>query len=251
MGVEGKIVLVTGASRGIGAATVMRLAAAGGRIVAASRDEAGLRRVADAARGGPGEVVAIGADVRSTPDVERAIDTALERFGGLDALVNNAAIGGLGRVVEQSEEDWQDVLSTNVLGTLRCCRAAIPALERRGGGTIVNLSSVSADDGFPHLAVYSASKAAILSLSSALRREVSEQRIRIATIRIHGVASEFLNAYPAERVTEAVGQWMRDGLMPAARRLIAPARVAEAIEFVIGAPPEASINDLEIRPLGG
>jgi NAD(P)-dependent dehydrogenase (short-subunit alcohol dehydrogenase family) len=249
MSVEGKVVLVTGASRGIGAATALRLARAGARVVAGSRNEERLREVAAAANGSRGEVVAVRMDVQRRTDVDLAMGVAMDRFGGLDALVNNAAVGALGRIEEQSENDWEDVFQTNVLGTLRCCQAAIPLLERRGGGTIVNVSSAAANDGFPLLGAYSASKAAIATLSIALRREVKDRKIRVSTIRIHHVLSDFLNAYPAPAVGTAIELWMKEGLLATAP-LIEPSHVAEVIEFIVGLERAASVHDIDIRALG-
>ncbi len=165
MSVEGKVILVTGASRGIGAATALYLARRGGKVVAAARSVDRLAAMAGQAEGLAGALAPVGMDVRRATDVEAAMRVAEERFGGLDAIVNNAAVGALGRVEDQSEDEWREVLETNVLGPLVCCRAAIPRLVRRGGGTIVNVSSAAAADGFPLLAAYSASKAAIAARS--------------------------------------------------------------------------------------
>jgi NAD(P)-dependent dehydrogenase (short-subunit alcohol dehydrogenase family) len=249
MPIEGKVVLVTGASRGIGAATAIHLARRGARVVAGSRNLERLAETAAAVKQSAGAIEAVALDVRRRADVEAAVATAVERFGGLDAIVNNAAIGALGRIEDQREEDWEDVFRTNLVGTLVCCRAAIPALARRGGGTIVNVSSAAANDGFPLLAAYSASKAAIATLSIALRREVKDRNIRVSVVRIHNVASEFLSAYPGERVGAAIDVWRKEGLLTAAP-MIPPDRVAEAIELVIAMPPEASVHDIDVRGVG-
>jgi len=248
MSLEGKVVLVTGASRGIGAATVLELASHGARVVAGARNVEQLEKLRRQGEGASGEIAVTAMDVRREPDVKAAIALARERFGGLDALVNNAAVGALGRIETQDAEEWRSVLETNVVGTLLCCREAIPLLAERAG-TIVNISSAAAADGFPYLAAYSASKAAIAALSMALRRELREQKIRVSTLRIHYVASEFLSAMPAERVGEATEVWRREGLL-AAVPLMQPARVAETIRFLIELPPEASVHDVDLRASG-
>jgi len=247
--VAGKVVLVTGASRGIGAATALELARAGAKVVAGARDTARLDEVLRKSDGLSGEVATIALDVRRDHEVDRAVALATSRFGRLDALVNNAAVGALGRVEEQTVEDWMNVLDTNVVGTLRCCRAAIPRIAAAGGGTIVNISSAAAADGFPRLAAYSASKAAIAALSLSLRREVKDRKIRVSTVRIHHVNSEFLSAYSAEQISVATQEWMREGLL-AMTPLISPSRVAEAIAFLIGLPAEASVHDIDVRAVG-
>ena len=248
MGLEGKVVLVTGASRDIGAATALELARHGARVIAGARNGAGLAELARRAGEARGEIAPLVMDVRQEADVKNAVASARERFGGLDALVNNAAVGALGRVESQSAEDWRTVFETNVVGTLLCCREAIPLLAERSG-TIVNLSSAAAEDGFPYLAAYSASKAAIAALSVALRRELKERKIRVSTLRIHYVASEFLSGYPAERLVEATGAWTKEGLL-APVPLMPPGRVAETIRFLLELPTDASIHDIDVRANG-
>ncbi len=249
MSVDCKVVLVTGASRGIGAATALELARGGAKVVAGARSVAGLDELRRKAKRVGGEIATVPLDVRRDDDVARAFAEAAARFGRLDALVNNAAVGALGLVEEQASEHWMDVLDTNVVGTLRCCRSAIPLLTAAGGGTIVNVSSAAAADGFPQLAAYSASKAAIAALSLSLRREVKDRKIRVSTVRIHHVMSEFLAAYSAERIAAATQEWMKEGLL-AMTPLISPVRVAEAIAFLIGLPPEASVHDIDVRAVG-
>ena len=165
MGLEAKVVLVTGAS-------ALELARHGAHVIAGSRNLLGLEALRERAREADGDIMPVELDVRREADVKKAGALARERFGRLDALVNNAAVGALGPVEAQSVEEWRTVFETNVLGTLLCCREAIPLLGTVGG-TIVNLSSAAANDGFPYLAAYSASKAAIASLSVALRRSRS------------------------------------------------------------------------------
>jgi len=248
MGLEGKVVWVTGASRGIGAATALELARHGAQVIGGSRNLVGLEALRKRAEGSGYEIVTLELDVRREADVKHAAAFIRDRFGRLDALVNNAAVGALGPVETQSVEEWRTVLDTNVLGTLLCCREAIPLLAS-GGGTIVNLSSAAANDGFPYLAAYSASKAAIAALSVALRRELKDRKIRVSTVRIHYVASEFLSDVPAQRVGEATEAWRKEGLL-AVVPLMSPARVAETIRFLIELPPEASIHDVDVRAAG-
>jgi len=248
MALPGKVAWVTGASRGIGAATALELARHGAHVIAGSRNQAGLEALRERAHGAEGEIVPVEMDVRREDDVRRVVELAADRFGRLDALVNNAAVGALGAVESQSVDEWRAVLDTNVLGVLLCCRAAIPLLAA-SGGTIVNLSSAAANDGFPYLAAYSASKAAIAALSTALRRELKQRTIRVSTVRIHYVASEFLSAMPAERIGEATEAWRREGLL-AAVPLMSPMRVAETIRFLIELPAEASVHEVDLRASG-
>src|SRR3989442_5133262 len=129
--------------------------------------------------------------MRSEGEGERIMSGAGPRHGRLDALVNNAAVGHVRAVVEGRTEEWGAVLETNVLGTLVACRAALRHMLPRGAGDIVNMTSASAHEAWPYLAAYSASKAAVHTLSRALRAEVAAQGIRVMTIEIHNLATEF------------------------------------------------------------
>ena len=177
----GRVALVTGGSKGIGAAIVRALADAGASVVSTSRSGG-----AEA-----GNVRQVRADVRSAEDAERAVGEAVSAFGGLDILVNNAGVGWFSPVAEMSVEDWHKVIDTNVSGVFYCCRAAIPQLRKRGGGWIINISSLSAKNPFPGGAAYSASKAALNNFSEALMQEVRHDNIRVSYVMPGSVATDF------------------------------------------------------------
>ncbi len=199
----GRVAVVTGASSGIGRAVAEQLAAAGVRVVLAARRAERLAEAVAAIRAAGGEAEAAVTDLRDEAQVERLIDGAVARHGRLDALVNNAAVGYIRPVAEGRSEEWRAVLETNVLGTLVACRAALRHMLPRGAGDIVNMTSASAHEAWPYLAAYSASKAAVHTLSRALRAEVAAQGIRVMTIEIHNVATEFASNFdPALRAPE-------------------------------------------------
>lgn len=179
----GQVALVTGGSRGIGLATARALAGAGTTVLVTGRHEQALAAAA-AAPGtvGPGAIEGVRADVRDPAGAAHAIAEAERRFGGLDILVNNAGVGGFATVEEMAIEDWQKILETNLSGVFYCCHAAIPALKRRGGGWIINISSLASVNPFPRGAAYSASKAGLNAFTEALMQEVRYDGIRVSSI---------------------------------------------------------------------
>lgn len=194
----GKRIIVTGAAHGIGRSFVLHLAGAGARVVAADVREDALAETCARARESGGEAVAVAADV-SSPEATRALAVAAsELLGGLDALVNNAAVvDGMRRrpFEEIPDDEWDHVLDVNVKGVWLCAKAAVPLLRAAGGGTIVNLASevaFSGSTGFPH---YVASKAAVVGLTRALARELGP-----AGIRVNAIAPGFIETEASRAV---------------------------------------------------
>jgi 2-hydroxycyclohexanecarboxyl-CoA dehydrogenase len=177
---EGKTALVTGAGAGIGAATALAFLADGARVLLVDRDGAALDQQLQAARatGSSTSVASFQADVGSESAAQAAVDEALRLFGGLDILVNNAARRNYAAVAEATASDWQEVLDVNLLGTANFCRAALPALRRSGRGSVVNVSSCYAVTGRKGMAVYDASKAAMLALTRTLAHEEARHGVR-------------------------------------------------------------------------
>src|SRR5207247_3286240 len=179
--------------------------------------------------------------------VERLIEGAAARHGRLDALINNAAVGHIRPVAEGRSEEWRAVLETNVLGTLVACRAALRHMLPRGAGDIVNITSASAHEAWPYLAAYSASKAAVHTLSRALRAEVAAQGIRVMTIEIHNVATEFASNFDPALLPAATERWKELGLLNPHTPLLAPEDVARAVPFQPAQPAHASVHHLTLR----
>src|SRR5437016_13282511 len=175
----GRVAVVTGGRSGIGREVAQERAAAGGRVVPAARRAGRLTEAVAAIRASGGEAEAVVTDLRDETQVERLIEGAAARHGRLDALINNAAVGHIRPVAAGRSEEWRAVLETNVLGTLVACRAALRHMLPRGAGDIVNMTSASAHEAWPYLAAYAASKAAVHTLSRALRAEVAAQGIQI------------------------------------------------------------------------
>jgi 3-oxoacyl-[acyl-carrier protein] reductase len=198
----GRLAIVTGASRGIGAATAEAMAAAGARVVLAARDREALSGVVRRVREAGGEATAVATDVSREADVERLFDAAQES-GPVKALVCAAAVLTPARFAETTTELWEDTLRVNLTGTFLCCRAAFDAMRAGGGGRIVNIASLSgvyATEKFPGLAAYNVSKFGIIGLTEAIAVEGKELGISAICVSPGAVDTEMLRrANPALR----------------------------------------------------
>ena len=191
LGLEGKIAIVTGGSDGLGLATAERLAAEGAKVVVCARREDYLRRAVEGIsdRTG-GELLAVRADVSIAVDIEKLVDSALDRFGGIDILVNNAGKSAAAGLEEVSDDDWQDDLNLKVMGAVRTCRRVIPIMRERGGGAIVNATIVGGKAPAARALPTSVSRAAGINLTKSLANEYATAGIRVNTVCIGLLKSE-------------------------------------------------------------
>src|SRR5262245_29011081 len=189
---RGQVAMVTGGSRGIGRAIAHALVANGVNVAITGRDETHLSEARRHIEGaGPAAVETLRADVRVYADVERAVSATVERFGGLDILVNNAGVGVFVNVAEMSPKQWSDVIDTNLTGVFNTCHAALPHLKNRGGGYIINISSLAGKNAFVGAAAYCASKSGLNAFSEALMQEVRYDNIRVTYVMPGSVATGF------------------------------------------------------------
>ena len=190
-----KVAIVTGGSRGIGRAIAAALLGQGVHVTITGVNREHLDKaegeLARAAVNGA-RVAAFAADVRDHLAVQSLVDETVRRQNGIDILVNNAGVGWFGTVESQGGDDWRRVMDTNVTGLFNCCRAAIPHLRRRGGGWIVNISSLAGSNPFAGGASYCASKAAVDAFSEALMQEVRQDGIRVSYIKPGSVNTDFM-----------------------------------------------------------
>jgi NAD(P)-dependent dehydrogenase (short-subunit alcohol dehydrogenase family) len=184
-----RVAIVTGGSRGIGFAIAGELLRSGHRVAVTATTAHGAEEAAE--RLGSDRVLPLACDVRDAASVRRAMQHVLERFGGLDALVNNAGVGVGAPIADLSHDEWARIIDTNLTGVFHCCQAAIPLLRRRGGGWIINISSLASKNPFAGAAAYCASKAALNAFSEALMQELRYDNIRVSYVLPGSVATEF------------------------------------------------------------
>jgi len=218
----GKVVAITGATSGIGAAAARALAGEGASVVLGGRRRERLDRLV--AEIGDG-AAAVEMDVRDPQGAREMVQTALDRFGRLDALVASAGIGAYGGIMDLSDEKLQEMMDINVAGTVWPIRAAVPHFLASGGGDIVIVASVAGLRGAHDEAVYAATKFAQVGLAGGLDRELREKNIRVSTICPGGTATEF--AMGAGRTPD----------MPGLARMMRAEDVAAAVVTVLKQPP--------------
>lgn len=243
-----RVGLVTGASAGIGAATARALAAAGMAVMVCARRAERLAALCDEIRTAGGQADWRAVDLRDPSQVDALVATTVERFGRLDALVNNAAVGTLGPVVEGEVEAWRAVLETNVLAPMVACRAALRHMLPRRQGDILNIGSAAAVEPWPHLAAYAASKAALMAFSRSLRAEVAAHGVRVMTIEIHNVqGTDFVTNLDPGRLPEALARWAEVGALNPKAPPILPEDVGRVVVFQLAQPQPASLHHVVVR----
>jgi len=182
LGLKGKIAVVTGASKGIGRATAELFAAEGASVVICARGQEALDEAA-AAMGMDGrKVLAVEADMTRQEDIDHLINSTIKNMGGLDILINNVGDATRGTIITKSDEDWQYDINVNLYSAIRCIRAAVPCMKERGGGRIVNVSTVYAKQPTPGAIGYSAAKAALVNLGRNLADSLAEDNIFVNTV---------------------------------------------------------------------
>jgi NAD(P)-dependent dehydrogenase (short-subunit alcohol dehydrogenase family) len=230
---NGKTAVVTGSTKGIGRAIAEALAREGMNVCISARHEDEVERaVSEMAGAGEGRVAGAACDVRDYEEVKALFEHAAAEFGGVDVLVNNAGVGLFGRVDEMSPEDFRAVIETNLFGVFYCCREAIPRMKERGGGYIVNISSLAGTNAHPQMAAYNASKFGLNGFSEALMQEVRHDRIRVSYVMPGSVNTYFGDDEPDESQS-----WQ-----------LQPEDVARAVLDLLHTDDRGLVSRVEIRP---
>jgi 3-oxoacyl-[acyl-carrier protein] reductase len=222
----GKVAIVTGAARGIGAAIALTLACEGADVAVTDVDLEGVQRVAREIEGLGRKAIAFQADVSQREAVQRLVSETVSVFGRIDILVNNAGIIRRGTFVEHSPQDWEKVLSVNLGGTFNCAKEVVPLMIKQGGGKIINISSVAGKVGdLASAPSYGTSKGAINTFTKSLARELAPHGINVNAVAPHAIETDMSREWSEEKrrqIVEAIPL----------KRLGKPEDVAEAVAFL-------------------
>lgn len=230
-GLEGKVALVTGGARGLGAAITRDLCAAGATVVCGDvRREMGEQLCAELG----GRAEAIGLDVRDEASTRAAVQGAIERYGALDILVNNAGTDITMPIDEVSSAQWRNVVDVNLIGPFLMSKAAFPHMKQRGSGHIVNIASTASKRAWPNASAYHASKWGVLGLSHALHAEARPFGIKVTAIVTGGMRTPFL----LDRFPDIDASTLQD-----------PANVAQTVRFALTLPKETALPELMVMPM--
>jgi NADP-dependent 3-hydroxy acid dehydrogenase YdfG len=239
--IKGKVIVITGASSGIGEATATLLAERGAKIVAGARRMDRLEKLAAAIGATGGEIRVRTVDVTKRADVEAFIAFAKAEFGAVDVLVNNAGIMPLSLLAELKTDEWDRMIDVNMRGALNGIAAVLTDMKARGSGHIVNVASVAAHGVAPTGAVYCATKYAVWAISDGLRQENPELRVTIVSPGV--VATELGNDISDATAKSFLADLRKSALTPDA--------IARAIGYAVEQPDDVAVNEVIVRPTGG
>jgi NAD(P)-dependent dehydrogenase (short-subunit alcohol dehydrogenase family) len=246
---KGRVALVTGGASGIGAVTAVRFARAGAAVSLVDLDEEGGGRVAREITGAGGRALFLTGDVSLAADCQRAVEQTVEAFGGLDILFNNAGIIRRASVTELGEEDWDRVMAVNVKSIYLMSRAAIPVMEKAGGGSIVNTSSGWGLAGGRRAAAYCASKGAVVLLTKAMALDHGPQNIRVNCICPGDTDTPMLRS-EAEQLGEAADRFLAEAAEQPLRRIVQPDDVSDAALY-LASDAAAAVTGISLVVDGG
>jgi NADP-dependent 3-hydroxy acid dehydrogenase YdfG len=239
--IRNKVVVITGASSGLGEATARHLAALGARVVLGARRLERLEAIAADIRDAGGQVVCVRTDVTRLADVQALVDAGRAAFGRIDVIVNNAGLMAIAPLQQVRSDEWDRMIDINIKGVLYGIAAVLPLFEQQGDGHVINISSVSGLKVYaPGGTVYSGTKFAVRAISEGLRQELAS-KVRVTSIEPGAVQSELPLGSGDAASRDEVVEFYRQQAIPAEA-------VAQAIAYAIGQPAEVSINEVVLRP---
>lgn len=244
---EGKVVAITGGSKGFGLAMAEALLEQGAKVALLSRGREALEQAKDKLQSDSVSIHAV--DVSKSEQIKQAFADIANQFGGIDALINNAGLARVGSTETLTDDEIGVQLETNITGTVYACREVLPYLRQSDNPRIINVSSASAyhHDEMAHLSIYAASKAAVERYSRDLRRELDAEGIGVSILRPGAsMATEFGFGFDFDRLKVALKQWQAQG--PISYQGMEPADVAKAAVYCLSSPSGVSVDLLEVRP---
>jgi NADP-dependent 3-hydroxy acid dehydrogenase YdfG len=233
-----KVILITGASSGIGAGIAREVSAAGARVVLGARRTDRLEELAEELRAQGGEVLTRSLDVTDRADVAAFAQSAREEFGRVDVMINNAGLMPLSPMASLKVDEWDRMVDVNIKGVLYGIAAVLPEMTARGSGHIINIASIGALQVVPTAAVYCATKYAVRAISDGLRQERDD--IRVTCIHPGVVESELANTITDPVAAEGMKAYRAIALQPSA--------IARAVRFAIEQPEDVDVNEIVVRP---
>ncbi|MEW1749955.1 SDR family oxidoreductase [Streptomyces angustmyceticus] len=236
---HGKVVLITGASSGIGAATARRLAADGHRVFLGARRGEHLAKLCGEIANEGGTAAFQRLDVTSAADMRSFVEAARTAYGKVDVVVNNAGVMPLSPLEALKTDEWDRMIDVNVRGVLHGIAAALPVMRAQGGGHFITVASVGAYEVSPTAAVYCATKFAVRAISEGLRQE-SDGDIRVSLVSPGVTESEL-----ADHITDPAA---RDAMIRYRAVALPASAIADAIAFAVAQPPEVEVNEIVVRP---
>jgi NADP-dependent 3-hydroxy acid dehydrogenase YdfG len=239
-GIKDKVVVITGASSGIGEAVAVMLAERGAKVVLGARGLDRLEALAGRIAGAAGEVAYAQTDVRKREDVAGLVNLACKRYGQLDVLINNAGIGPISPLDDLRVEDWENMIDINIKGVLYGIAAALPVFRKQGFGHFVNTASTAGISVHPTMAVYAGTKFAVRAISEGLRQEAGD-KLRVTIISPGFVRTDFAESMTNPEMKAQIREGMdKMGLSPDA--------IARAIVFAIEQPADVDVGEIIVRP---
>jgi NADP-dependent 3-hydroxy acid dehydrogenase YdfG len=239
--IAGKVVVITGASSGLGEAAARRLAAAGARVALGARRAARIEALAAGLAQGGGEALARATDVTVAAQVQQLVDAAVQRWGRLDVIINNAGVMPQSPLERRKLDDWDRMIDVNIKGVLYGIAAALPVMQRQMSGQVINVASVAGHKVGPGASVYSATKAAVRMLSEGLRQEVKPWNIRTTVISPGAVDTELPASATEADVLANMQKFYADIAIPADS-------FARAVVYAMGQPDDVDVNEILYRP---
>jgi NADP-dependent 3-hydroxy acid dehydrogenase YdfG len=238
--ISGKVVVITGASSGLGEATARHLSSHGATVVLGARRTERIESLAGEIAQAGGIAVALRTDVTRREDVAALVDRAVEAFGRIDVMINNAGLMPNSPLDRLKVDDWERMIDVNIKGVLYGIAAALPHMQRRKAGHFINVSSVAGHKIRPGSAVYAATKHAVRALSEGLRLEMKPYNIRTTVISPGAVATELPNSITEPDVEKAVRERFKNA--------VSAEIFAKAVAYAIDQPDEVDINEILFRP---
>ncbi len=238
--VKGKVVVITGASSGIGEATAIMLAAQGAKVVLGARRKDRLEALVSRIKAAGGEAIYLVTDIKNQEDLVQLVNLACETYGCLDVIVNNAGIARLSRIDDLQIADWLEMIDVNLKGTLYGIAAALAIFKKQGFGHIINIISTSGIKIVPLQGVYAGTKNAVRTIAEALRQESG------GLYRVTGISPGFVNTELSDHIKdEAARSAIKER---AAQIAITPDAIAGAVAYAISQPDNVDVGDIVIRP---